>query len=118
VPAALVLFNPVLDTTETGYGAKLIGKDAELLSLTHHVKPGLPPSILFHGTADHTVPFANAEEFAKRAKAAGGECSLVPFEGADHGFFNSPNFRKTSSPTIYTQILAEVDRFLSSFGLE
>jgi acetyl esterase len=117
-PNALVLFNPVLDTTETGYGAALIGSHAIELSLTHHVKPGLPPIILFHGTSDHTVPFANAEEFTRRVQAAGGDCRLVPFAGADHGFFNSPTFRKGSSPERYQEILQDVDRFLSRLGME
>ncbi len=104
---------------EAGYGAALIGKDNVQLSLTHHVKSGLPPMILFHGTADHTVPFANAEEFVKRVKAAGGDCQLVPFEGQDHGFFNSPlNVRKTSSVPRYEKILADVDGFLSKRGFE
>ena len=111
VPNAVVLFNPVLDTTETGYGAALIGKNTLELSLTHHVKRVLPPMILFHGTGDHTVPFANAEEFVKRVKAAGGDCQLVPFEGADHGFFNSPKMRKGNSEAVYQKILADVDHF-------
>jgi len=118
VPNALVLFNPVLDTTETGYGAKLIGKDAIQLSLTHHIKPGLPPIIIFHGTADHTVPFANVTEFARRVKEAGGDCQVVPFEGAQHGFFNSPRFRKTASSDTYEKIIADVDRFLAGLGFE
>lgn len=117
VPAALVLFNPVLDTTETGYGAKLIGKDAIDLSLTHHVRAGLPPTILFHGTSDHTVPFANAVEFKKRMQQAGNECELVPFEGADHGFFNSPKFRKGASIETYRKIIDDVDRFLARHHL-
>ena len=118
VPNALVLFNPVLDTTETGYGAALIGKDAVQLSLTHHVKAGLPPMILFHGTADHTVPFANAEEFVRRVKEAGGDCRMVPFEGADHGFFNSPSFRKGASEKVYVGTLQNVDEFLTRLKLE
>lgn len=117
-PIALVLFNPVLDTTETGYGASMMGKNAINLSLTHHVKPGLPPMILFHGTADHTVPFANAVEFTRRVKAAGADCRLVPFEGADHGFFNSPAFRKSASATNYAKIMRDVDEFLIRLGLE
>ena len=116
-PNALVLFNPVLDTTATGYGAALIGENALQLSLTDHVKAGLPPMILFHGTSDHTVPFANAAEFARRVNAAGGDCKLVPFEGADHGFFNSPRFRKTASEALYQEILRDVDSFLARVGM-
>jgi acetyl esterase/lipase len=118
VPNALVLFNPVLDTTESGYGAALIGKDTIQLSLTEHVKPGLPPMILLHGTSDHTVPFSNAEEFVRRVKAAGGQCQLVPFKDADHGFFNSPSFRKGASEALYRKGVADVDGFLLNLGLE
>jgi acetyl esterase len=118
MPNGLVLFNPVLDTTETGYGAALIGSHAIDLSLTHHVKAGLPPILLFHGTSDHTVPFANAEEFTRRVKAAGGDCRLVSFPGADHGFFNSPNFHKGSLPERYEEILRDVDQFLMRLGFE
>jgi len=116
VPAALVLFNPVLDTTEKGYGAKAIGPRAEELSLTSHLKPGLPPTIIFHGTADHTVPFQNPVDFTRLAKANGDDCELVPFEGVGHGFFNSPGFRKTSSPETYRQILQRVDAFFQHHG--
>jgi acetyl esterase/lipase len=117
-PVALVLFNPVLDTTETGYGASQIGPSAKELSLTHHLSRNLPPTILFHGTNDHTVPFANAVEFTRVAKTYGADCELVPFTGADHGFFNSPNFRKTVTADTYQKILDDVDVFLKKQGLE
>lgn len=117
-PQALVLFNPVVDTTEHGYGASMIGKDAIALSLTHHIRPGLPPMILFHGTGDHTVPFANAEKFARRVKATGGDCTLVAFKGADHGFFNSPRFTARGSEQIYQAIMRDVDAFLMRLGYE
>ncbi len=66
IPNALVLFNPVLDTTEQGYGAKNF-KPAQQTDLSpcHHVRRGLMPTIIFHGTADKTVPFENAERFAR-----------------------------------------------------
>ena len=58
---------------------------------------GIVPTIIFHGTADKTVPFENAERFAKLMKEAGNACVLVPFEGKDHGFFNGSLFRKGNS---------------------
>jgi acetyl esterase/lipase len=117
-PAALVLFNPVLDTTERGYGAATIGPRAEELSLTHHIRKGLPPILILHGTNDHTVPFQNAIDFAGRVKSVGGDCELVPFEGADHGFFNSPSFRKTASADTYREVLDHVDGFLQKHRFE
>lgn len=72
-------------------------RDREL-STVHHLRLGMPPTIVFHGTSDRTVPFENAERFVSSMKALGNKCELVAFEGADHGFFNSPAFRKGSSP--------------------
>ena len=40
---------------------------------------------MFHGTADKTVPFENAERFARLMKEAGNECDLVPFDDKGHG---------------------------------
>ncbi len=88
VPNGLILFNPVLDTTETGYGAdRFKGREKEL-SPVHHIRPKLPACIIFHGTADKTVPFENASRFKKLMDENGNYCELVPFEGKDHGFFN------------------------------
>lgn len=42
------------------------------------------PQLLAHGTADDTVPFDHAERYAKRARAAGDDCTLLPLEGVDH----------------------------------
>ena len=117
-PDALLLFNPVVDTTETGYGAKLIGARARELSLTHHVGRGLPPAMIFHGTADRTVPFANVVEFQRVMQSAGNRCELVRFEGEDHGFFNSVEFRAKNSAVIYGDIVARATKFLNGlFGL-
>lgn len=95
MPNAMILFNPVLDTTAKGYGAKKFTPEQQTdLSPCHHVRKGIVPTIIFHGTADKTVPFENAERFAKLMKEAGNVCVLVPFEAKDHGFFNGSLFRK------------------------
>jgi len=100
VPNSLVLFNPVIDTTDKGYGSdKLKGKETEI-SPVHHVVKGLPPTLIFHGTADNTVPFENVERFKRLMDEAGNTCELMPFEGKCHGFFNhrragNADFEKT-----------------------
>ncbi len=87
--AALVLFNPVVDTTKAGYGAeKVAGRETDA-SPVHHVTRGTPPTILFHGTADTTVPFANAEAFCQKLRDVGSRCELIPYAGQQHGFFNA-----------------------------
>lgn len=116
IPNALVLYNPVVDTTGLGYGQNLFGGRDRELSPVHHLSRGLPPTIVFHGTGDRTVPFENAERFVSGMKALANECELVAFPGADHGFFNSPEFRKGSSPEIYESVLKKTESFLKSLG--
>ncbi len=111
--AALVLFNPVVDTTAAGYGAeKVPGRETEA-SPTHHVAKGAPPAILFHGTADTTVPFANAETFCARLRAAGSRCELVSYPGQKHGFFN----KTRNGSEFYDDTVPKAENFLRSLGL-
>lgn len=112
VPDALLLFNPVLDTCAAGFGAERMGPQYRELSPQHHVRQGLPPTIIFHGTADTVVPFAQATRFADAMTAAGNVCELVPAEGLGHGFFNPGRV-----PDPYAPGLDRAMRFLAARGL-
>jgi acetyl esterase len=116
-PEALVLFNPVVDTTPRGYGAAFIGPENEKLSLIDHIRGGLPPTIIFHGTADQTVPIATIERFVRFMKAAGNRCDLVSYPGGVHGFFNSPEFRPDTVVERYQDTLQRMNAFLISIGI-
>lgn len=121
VPNALVLFNPALVLApvpgldfkdfESRVGAERMGTDPKNLSPTHHVKKGTPPTIIFHGKADTTVPYNTAEAFATAMQEAGNRCELVGYEGMVHGFFN--HGRK---PGRYEETIAAMDKFLVSLG--
>ena len=65
-PAALVLFNPVVDATHAKWSG-LFAEHAKTLSPVHHIKKGLLPAIRFHGTADSTVPYDDVARFTKDA---------------------------------------------------
>lgn len=80
-PVALVLFNPVVDIAA-------IRPEAAAISPAAYVKKGAPPAVIFHGTADTTVPFASAEKFCADMKAAGNACEVHPAQGEKHGYFN------------------------------
>ena len=117
LPNALVLFNPGtvmapfpgLDLK--GFGAGLdkekFGCEPTEISPLHHVKKGTPPTIIFHGKADTTVPYSTVEKFAEVMKATGNRCDLVGYEGQPHGFFNKSKYAET---------LAAADDFLVSLG--
>ncbi len=87
-PNALVLFNPVINTMPNGYGNKKIGENAQAISPAHHVVSKLPPTLIFHGTEDKTVPYENIVDFQNKMEQEGNICYVVPFEGQGHGFFN------------------------------
>lgn len=112
-PAALVLFNPVLDTSEKGFGQDRIGDRALELSPVHQVKPDQVPTLIFHGTADTTVPFENAQRFCMAMTNAGNACKLLSFDGMGHGFFNAD--RHGNKP--YVATVRAADEFLIGLGI-
>jgi acetyl esterase/lipase len=118
VPNAMILFNPVLDTTEKGYGLEKVGEARKTeVSLTHQVRAGIVPTLLFHGTGDTTVPFENAVRFNRLMNEAGNQCSLISFEGLGHGCCNGIFFRpKTTDLSHYERGMSESSAFLRSLG--
>ena len=120
---ALVLFNPAVVTAampaseRMTLGAvsnlpELEGIDRTAVSPWHHIAPGNPPTIIFHGRADTTVPYATVEAFTRKMLAAGNRCELVGFDGAVHGFFN---YRAAGNKE-YDETLQRADKFLTSLG--
>jgi acetyl esterase/lipase len=87
-PDALVLFNPALDMLELRKHFDADDKRAKEISPMQHIGQGAPPTIIFHGTADTTVPFSQATRFCEAMTQQGGRCEVVPYEGRPHGFFN------------------------------
>jgi acetyl esterase/lipase len=122
VPDAMVLFNPALTLAPVdgndfgGFGARLpaekLGAEPTAISPTHNVKAGAPPTIVFHGKADTTVPFATVEVFAAAMKKAGNRCEVEGFEGQQHGFFN---FGRGDN-SMFRATLMQADKFLASLG--
>lgn len=115
-PAALLLFNPVVDTTETGFrpGVPLFGGRAEQLSPLHCLREPLPPCFIAHGDADQAVSIQNVLDFARKARELGSEVQLRIFPGRGHGFFNHPEFLKTAQVEDYLEVQGCADKFLNS----
>ena len=56
MPLALVLFNPVIDLESGAWAHDQTAAEAIAYSPWRLSVGNLPPTIIFHGTADHTVP--------------------------------------------------------------
>lgn len=107
-PNAFVLFNPAVNTaTSQRFGAR--GTEGSPL---HHVGRDLPPTVIFHGKADTTVPYADVEQFCLKAQRLGSRCELHGYDDATHGFFNPSRERGKW----YRETLLETDRFLTAIG--
>jgi acetyl esterase len=109
-PNALVLFNPVLETSgKTAFGADRFASAAlaKNASLVRAIRPGLPPSLIMHGTADRVVNCAGSAAFAKQAKKKKNFCRYLEFEGQGHGWFNF-----NLSFEMYEATLMAMDEFL------
>jgi dipeptidyl aminopeptidase/acylaminoacyl peptidase len=75
----------------------------------------MPPSLVFHGTADTTVPYANSVAFRDKLIAAGNRSELVTFDGLGHAYYSS-KFGEAGKAA-YTRTTEEMTRFLTSLGL-
>jgi len=122
-PNALVLFNPVLvltpiDSMKKELEEKIAGLEKRLgtkpenLSPYNNMNGHLPPTIIFHGTRDKTVPFISVELFTERMHELGNKCTLVAYQGEGHGFFN---YGKKSN-AVFVDSVNKMDEFLVSLG--
>jgi acetyl esterase/lipase len=112
LPTALVLFNPAANLD---FPKALEGKTEEqkkemfTLSPYHHLKAGQPPTIIFHGDADITVPIQTVQAYAAKVKELGGSCEVCVSAGQSHSFFNK-------EPYVWDTLKA-AEEFLQKQGL-
>ena len=104
-PNALVLFYPVIDTSKEGYGQAKIGERWRELSPAHNVRPGLPPTLVFHGTGDTTTPFGGAQLFYHEMQKAGNRVQLDVNDGGVHGYL-------LIERAVFEDTLAKTETFL------
>ena len=117
-PNAMILFNAATTLAPIGDwkfadpkmepGIDRLGVKGQVISPAHHIGPHTPPALLLHGTKDETVPYSSVVAFEKEMKKADRPCKLVGYEGADHAFFNRPQY--------LSKTIAEADAFLVDLG--
>lgn len=69
-----------------------------------YVRPGAPPFLIIHGTADKVVPPAQSQRLAERLTAVGASAQLILVPGAGHGW-GLPQLNET---------VAQVSQFLKA----
>lgn len=137
LPNALLLFNPVLvlapldkdsiprdfplakerfeavnDRLRKSRWLERVGVEPTAVSPYHHLRSGICPTIIFHGTGDKTVPYVTAELFYREMRAHGNRCELVSYDGLDHGFFNHGR----GDNAAFIDTVYKMDCFLVSLG--
>lgn len=122
-PNALVLFNPALVLAPVDAGTEdsnkrmermeaRMGAKPETMSPYHNIRESLPPTIIFHGTGDTTVPFKTVELFTIKMKKIGNSCTLIAYKDEPHGFFN---YGKNLNGA-FIDTVNKMDIFLVSLG--
>lgn len=86
---------------------------ARSLSPLNAVRPGVPPTLLLHGTADHVVQPEQSQRFHDAMKAAGNPVELRLLEGARHAFIVP---RYTAPESVVVESVREADTFLAGLG--
>jgi len=109
VPNALALQCPCVNPVIDSHFIELLQGmgQAENYSPAHHVRAGLPPMCLIHGTADEIVSYDSVKQFTTKMREAGNRCELHTFEGTDHFFMRKSEQHKA---------MALIDNFLFHLG--
>lgn len=110
IPNALVLFNPVIDTSPEGHAHDRVKEYWQEISPMHNINETTPPTIILLGTRDDVLSVETAEKYKQRMEEKSLRCDLELYEDQKHGFFN---FSKKAN---YTDTVKKMDRFLASLG--
>ena len=99
------LLKTLLGRTTMDAATKALLREASPVT---HVRAGLPPFLLLHGTADRLVPVAQSIAFKAACEAAGVPCELITVRNGPHGMM----FWNAMDPSYKGKILAFLDQQL------
>ena len=120
-PKGLILINPAIDLVDGWQDGqnrcRAYGIDPASLSPAHHLKPGLPPTLVISGSEDKVITPDQIRAFKARMEAAGNLCTFSEYPDVGHGFFNY-GWNGVGSEYLL-KALPEIEEFLaSSLGAE
>lgn len=110
IPNAVICYSAALDTSGEGYGRETIGERWQELSPLHHVRPGLPPTLVLHGIRDTITPVSGARAFAEAMVKAGNKCELILHERGNHSYM-------MRTQPLFEEAMAQTAKFLDGCGL-
>lgn len=115
-PAAMVLFNPVTDTTPRGYHSKKFAQgdppiDAVSVCDPKFITARTPPTLICHPVQDKSVAFENSQRFAALMTAAGARCQLIGVEDTYHGYIYAGPWNEKA-----VESTRDMDHFLRDLG--
>ncbi|MDP9114583.1 MAG: alpha/beta hydrolase [Acidobacteriota bacterium] len=93
--AACVAFYPETDVTNVAQALMPPGSDEAAIhdaSPITHIKEGYPPTVIFHGLSDVTIPPENSQRLLQVLRGAKVSCELHTFAGVPHEFDRHPEF--------------------------
>lgn len=111
-PNAMLLFNPVYDNSEEGYGYKRVKAYWKEFSPRHNISKETPPAIVFFGSNEKLVKMPVARAIKQEMEALGVKSELKIYEGQGHGFFNYGR----AGNKWFKATIVETHRFLCDLG--
>lgn len=121
VPNAMVLLNPVVNSMEHDFRIRKFKDDEkapdseshanEINPLTH-IQSGMPPAIVFHGTADKISAYQFVKQWCDDYTKAGNQVELHTYDGEKHGF----TAVKYKNGKYYLESLKLTDEWLIKLG--
>jgi acetyl esterase/lipase len=94
------------DSPESPESRLIGGPPSELAELARaaspvsHIRPGAPPFLIMHGTADRAVPLAQSQSLADGLAAAGAAAETAWIEGSDHMWIGAPDVEKIFATSV------------------
>ena len=114
-PVALILFNPAVNLdiplirNQTDEGEL---KRLRTISPHHRLSEALPPTLIFHGSADAIIPEQSVAAFVAKSRELGSERVLYhKYAGRTHEFYFGSGSRKD-----YKDTLSKIEDFLQSLN--
>jgi len=94
------------DSPESPESRLIGGRPSELTELARiaspvsHIRPGAPPFLIMHGTADRAVPLAQSQSLADGLAAAAVPAETAWISGSDHMWIGAPDVEEIFATSV------------------